>query len=104
MNCSSINVIYLLKCAGCAKRYVGQTSIALRLRINLHKNQIQHDRYRILDVSKHIWQCSNRLDPKFYVMPLIKIKKDNPAIRNALEYIIIQRLKPELNCSINIVA
>ena len=57
-----------------------------------------------MDVTKHIWQCSNRLDLKCYVMPLIKVKKDNPAIRNALEYISIQRLKPELNSIMSIVA
>ena len=43
MNCETMNCIYVLKCTGCHKIYIGETN-NLRHRINLHKDHAARNR------------------------------------------------------------
>jgi hypothetical protein len=97
LDCNSQNLIYLIKCAGCNKTYVGQTGDTLRHRMTLHRNQINCDNYRHLPISKHLWQCANLLTPNFFVIPFFKIKSNNIGIRLAIERMYIKLFNTDFN-------
>ena len=42
LNCNSINVIYLIHCSHCGRRYVGETGNSVRERFNGHKRDVRH--------------------------------------------------------------
>ena len=94
MNCDTLNCIYVLKCLGCSKTYIGETS-NLRSRINLHRNHIIHNVG--LNVSQHIHDCASKLKYKFNVMPFYKVNEDNCRLRKLKEQFFIKLFSPELN-------
>ena len=53
MDCTAMNIIYLMKCTGCDKEYIGETS-NLRARVRIHKQQTLDPRLRHLYVNNHI--------------------------------------------------
>ena len=67
-----MNCIYVLKCIGCHKIYIGGTN-NLRHRINLHKDHAARNNCG-LNVSRYFYQCSQHESNKFYVMPFFKQK------------------------------
>ena len=93
MNCTTKNCIYVLKCDNCSKLYVGETSLSLRLRINLHRQHINHNKYGFLKVSKHIQNCGS----KFSVIPIFKLFHESEYVRKKIEHFFINKIKPELN-------
>ena len=93
MNCNTKNVIYILFCNGCSDFYVGETGIALNLRINLHRNHINNLNYGFLPVSMHIRKCSK----SFRVLPIYKLPIDSAYLRKKLESYFISILMPKLN-------
>ena len=93
MNCKARNVIYLIICAKCESFYVGQTE-NLRKRVTLYKEQIRHDQYRHLTVSKHQKTCN---DGKFKIFPICHCKNSSRLIKESKEREIIGLLKPDLN-------
>ena len=68
MDCTVGDVIYLIRCGGCDKEYIGETS-NLRARIRVHKQQILDPRLRRLYVSHHIAHCAINKRPLFQVIP-----------------------------------
>jgi hypothetical protein len=97
MNCNSRNLIYILKCNGCPRTYIGETSDALNLRINVHRQQIRDPNLRHLYVSKHLSSCPTNLDVKFKVMPIRKIFSNDTILRRNFEQDMINKFKPSLN-------
>ena len=97
MTCDTLNCIYVLKCCGCEKLYIGETN-NFRLRINLHKDHAKNNTG--LNVSKHIYKCTDKLKnlPKFNAMPILKIIKDDTFYRKHMELHFINKFKPQLNC------
>lgn len=94
MNCKARNVIYILSCENCDSFYIGQTE-NLRKRVTLHKQQIRHEEYRHLTVSKHLASCS---DGHFKIMPIYQCQANaNRLVRESKESDIINKLKPNLN-------
>lgn len=93
MNCRTSNVIYILICKKCNKYYVGETSLQLNLRINLHRQHINHTHYSILNVSNHLRECNLG----FNVVPIFKLFVNSTYIRKNLENYFINILNPELN-------
>ena len=94
MTCKSLNVIYILLCTNCKKFYVGQTE-NLRKRVTLHREQICHENYRLLNVSHHMANCN---DGNFGVFPIYKFSGNvNRLQREQKEGVIIKLLLPELN-------
>ena len=82
----------------CGKIYIGETN-KLRLRINLHKNQVS--KKTGLNESAHIYECTkNMVVPKFQVMPLLKLKKEEINYRRNMESHFISKMKPSLNALI----
>ena len=91
MDCTVRNVIYVIKCRGCGKYYIGETT-NLRNRVTLHNQHIRHENLRMIPVSGHLASCSNS-DPKYFiywakVLPeqweLLKIFKKHDLFRNCL--------------------
>ena len=97
MDCDTKNVINALICQNCDKFYIGQTSIELRKRMTLHRQQTVRDEFRVLKVNKHVHECA---DDKFKVVPFYKVLNNNASLRDEKERYLINTLKPELNSSV----
>ncbi len=96
MDCTSRNVIYLMKCCGCHKTYVGETGDLLRNRMRVHRQQIKDEDKRILNVSHHIANCAGK-EPYFNIFPIYKMNTPNILLRREKEQVFIRKLKPSLN-------
>lgn len=94
MNCSTLNCIYVIRCAGCSKLYIGETN-NFRLRTNLHRDHVTNNRG--LHVSKHIYECTKLKSKKFDIMPFYKVKRDCESLRKQKETYFINKFKPDLN-------
>ena len=94
MSCITSNVIYILFCNGCTEIYVGETSINLSLRMNLHRNHIENTNYRHFYVSKHIKNCGNSA---FKVIPIYQVPNKSDYLRRKMEIYFISILNPKLN-------
>ncbi|OOZ70928.1 hypothetical protein BOW49_13320, partial [Solemya velum gill symbiont] len=94
MNCKSKNVIYAVICQQCEEFYIGQTSMELRLRMTLHRQQTRVADVRFLKVSKHFHQCSKG---KFKVFPIYKLFNNNTFELEEKEQYFIRMLEPGLN-------
>ena len=93
MSCLSRDVIYIIICSKCQDYYIGQTQ-NLRNRVTLHKEQIKHEQYRHLPVSKHLHRCNNGM---FRIMPIYQCSNNNRIERESKESNIISILEPKLN-------
>ena len=93
MSCTTKEVVYLLVCSNCGLFYVGWTN-NLRKRVTLHREQINHEKYRHLTVSKHISRCSNGV---FKIMPILKCAGQSRVELEYSEKRVISLLKPSLN-------
>ena len=96
MSCNTLNCIYVIKCLGCQKLYIGETK-NLRFRTNLHRD---HSSKNIgLNVSRHIYECTRGKcqKDKFFIMPFYKVSSDNSAMRKSMETFFRKKFKPELN-------
>ena len=100
MDCNTKNCIYVLICEGCTAFYIGQTN-DLRLRINLHRNDIKYGKK--LYVDKHIHVCAKNKDLQFKVMPFFKLKgtNDTQTDREGMEKHFIDKYSPSLNREFN---
>ena len=96
MTCKSKEVVYIIICPKCKNSYVGQTQ-SLRNRVTLHKEQITHEQYKHLQVSKHLAECSQG---KFKIMPIFQCKGQSRIEKECMEKQIISLLKPELKISV----
>ena len=88
----SRDVIYIITCSKCQDYYIGQTQ-NLRNRVTLHKEQIKHEQYRHLPVSKHLPTCNNEM---FRIMPIYQFSNNNRIERESKESNIISILEPKL--------
>ena len=86
MTCNTKNCIYVLKCAGCLKMYIGETS-CLRSRTNLHRDH--SNRNTGLGVSRHLFSCAQGSGPKFVIMPFFKMSNDDQMQRRTKEEYLI---------------
>ena len=57
MDCTFTDFIYLIKCGGCDKEYIGETS-NLRARMRVHRQQTLDPRLRNFYVNHHIAHCA----------------------------------------------
>ena len=81
MSCLSRDVIYIIICSKCQDYYIGQTQ-NLRNRLTLHKEQIKHEQYRHLPVSKHLHRCNNEM---LRIMPIYQCSNNNRIGRESKE-------------------
>ena len=77
MNCETMNCIYVLKCTGCHKIYIGETN-NLHHRINLHKDHAARNCKKSVGIFINV---SSMKSNKFYVKPFFKIINDNKYLR-----------------------
>ena len=95
MDCTVRNVIYVIKCRGCGKYYIGETT-NLRNRVTLHNQHIRHENLRMIPVSGHLASCSNS-DPNYFIFPFYKMKTNSIIDRKEKEKQLIKKFTPELN-------
>ena len=97
MSCISKNLIYCIICNGCSKEYIGQTGDCLRNRVTVHRQQINHEELRQIDLSGHIAACAKNLSPQFTIIPFYKVREENESLRKTMEDYFIKKFKPDLN-------
>ena len=66
--CSSSNVIYAITCTYCNSHYIGQTSLTLKERFNVHKSVLKHKHQSTL--TSHF---TNKFHPHNNYLAFIKI-------------------------------
>jgi hypothetical protein len=94
MDCRSSNVIYKLVCSGCSAYYIGQTGDPLRTRMTVHRQQIAHENYSILEVSRHIRLCGG----EFTIAPFYLLSPESSRLqRESKESMFISKFHPQLN-------
>ncbi len=99
MTCDVRNVIYVMRCHGCNKEYIGETGDLLRKRVTVHNQQIRDPNTRMLAVSSHIDICANRKTPKYHIFPFYKMKTEQTLARKVKELHFIRTFKPDLNAN-----
>ena len=96
MDCNLKNTLYLIRCSGCNKEYIGQTS-NLQARVRIHKQQILNPNLLTLYVSKHIAHCSIGEDISFTLTPFLTFDRNDVIDREEKENYFIQKYTPDLN-------
>ena len=93
VDCTSENVIYILRCDSCQKYYIGKTTNQLSIRLNVHRNHIKNPEYSILPVSEHLRNCGE----KYSISILFKCEDCEEIFLDRMEAYFIKLIKPELN-------
>ena len=70
LNCDSGNVVYLITCKKCLKKYVGETKIPLRLRANNHLSSIRSN--HLSPIAEHFALPDHSVIDHFEIMPIEK--------------------------------
>lgn len=97
-SCASKNLIYVIRCTGCHKDYVGQSSLTLRQRMTVHRQQLRDPTTRQIPLSGHLDLCALNKSPKFLVFPLYLCSANTTdQTRIHKENLFIHKYKPQLN-------
>ena len=96
--CAVKNVIYVIRCCGCKKEYIGETGDFLRHRVTVHNQQIRDENLQHLQVSKHLANCPTT-EVRYQIFPFYKLNNDNKLLRKAKEEQFINLFKPALNAN-----
>ena len=91
LNCNSKNVVYIIEYSKCKEIYIRSTQ-ALNTRISLHKSNIKITENRKLNVSKHLYECSQG---EFKIMPIYQTNHN--MLFQIKEKKFIDEFKPKLN-------
>ena len=73
MDCSSKNLLYVIKCEGCEENYIGQTGNDLRKRMTVHRQQKKDPSTRKIPLSAHLSECAGNKDNYFTLFPFYKL-------------------------------
>ena len=93
-DCSSVNLIYLMKCSGCNEIYIGETS-NIRHRINNAKKDIINPMQSSVPYALNIKNCTKLIEPYFKIYPLIF--ENDSSLRKFKEWRLIKKYNPSLN-------
>ena len=96
MDCTATNIVYLIRCTGCSKEYIGESS-NLRARVRVHKQQTLDPRLRHLYVNHHIAHCAIGKPTLFQIIPFYAVNGDDKIFREEIELHFIKKFRPELN-------
>ena len=94
--CSSINILYVVKCIKCNNHfYLGKTK-DLANRTSKHASDVRlpHNS-NCKDCANHLRECSQLIEPYFVIYPFFY--EDDPHTRHHLERRFIKYFKPNLN-------
>ena len=98
MDCSSKNLLCVIKCEGCEENYIGQTGNDLRKRMTVHRQQIKDPSTRKIPLSAHLSECAGNKDNYFTLFPFYKFPinaTEQHRIIKEAEF--IKKYKPKLN-------
>ena len=98
LNCASKNLIYAIRCMGCLQDYIGQSSLNLRKRITVHRQQLRDPTTRQIPLSGHLERCAQNKSPKFLVFPFFLCPENTTDLtRTNKENYFIRKYSPQLN-------
>ena len=69
MDCSSKNLLYVIKCEGREEKCIGQTGNDLRKGMTVHRQQIKDCSTRNIPLSAHLGECAGNKDNYFTLFP-----------------------------------
>ena len=72
MDCSSKNLLYVIKCEGCGEDYIGETGNELRKRMTVHRQQIRDPTINMIPLSAHLRTCAKDKENYFTHFPFNK--------------------------------
>ena len=72
MDCSSKNLLYVIKCEGCGEDYFGETGNELRKRMTVHRQQIRDPTINMIPLSAHLRTCAKDKENYFTLFPFYK--------------------------------
>ena len=82
LNCNSSNIIYLITCNKCDKKYVGQTSLTLKNRLNNHRSNINLNKPTAIGIHFNEPRHSHK---NLKILPIIDITQHNKFNRDKIE-------------------
>lgn len=88
-NCASCNLIYIISCSKCSMLYVGQTSRALRERLNNHRSDIKLHKQTAISI--HFNQSGHSLSD-LIIFPIMDLTNISDICRIKLEYNLMVKL------------
>ena len=96
MDCTDMDIVYLIRCTGCDKEYIGETS-NLQARFRVHKQQTLDSQLRHLYVNHHVAHCTIGKPILFRITPFFSINRDDKTYHKEIEQHFIRKFRPELN-------
>ena len=72
MDCSSKNLLYVIKCEGCGEDYIGETGNELRKRMTVHRQQIRDPTVNMIPLSADLRNCAKDKENYFTLFPFCK--------------------------------
>ena len=98
MDCSSKNLLYVIKCEGCGEDYIGETGNELRKRMTVHRQQNRDPTINMIPLSAHLRTCAKDKDNYFTLFPFYKFA-DNTTEQERIvkESEFITKYRPKLN-------
>ena len=100
MDCSSKNLLYVIKCSGCGKDYIGETGNELRKRMTVHRQQIRDPTINMIPLSAHLRICAKDKENNFTLFPFYKFADNTTETqlnKNVKESEFITKCRPKLN-------
>ena len=100
MDCSSKNLLYVIKCEGFGEDYIGETGNELRKRMTVHRQQTRDPTTNMIPLSAHLSlrTCAKDKENYFTVFPFYKFA-DNTTEQERIwkESEFITKYRPKLN-------
>ena len=81
--CTTTNVVYLITCAKCRKRYVGETGDHVNQRMNCHWDDWKQNRFERSPVAEHF--CSSEHDFRYHAALCLDHNPETDRTRKARE-------------------
>ena len=98
MNCSSKNLLYVIKCEGCGEDYIGETGNELRKRMTVHRQQIRDPTINMIPLSAHLRTYAKDEENYFTIFPFYKFADNTTEQeRTVKESEFITKYRPKLN-------
>ena len=96
MDCSSKNLLYVIKCEGFGEYYIVKIGNELRKRMTVHRQQIKDPTINMIPLSSHLRTCAKDKENYFTLFPFYKFAdntNEQERIWKESEFITKYRLK-----------
>ena len=96
MDCTATNIVYMMKCTGCGKEYVGGT-LNIRVSVRVHKQPALDPCLCHLYVNHNIPHCAMGRPTLFQIIPFYAMNRDDKPFCEEIEQHFIKKFCPKLD-------